>query len=91
MQGANTLINTQDCVLVENTQDGAIGRKHTYTGTTHLVMGSAHAGILVNYPRIFSSWEELHIFSFFLLIIDYFSKILNIYIQRLHLMKALTL
>lgn len=54
MQGVNTLINTQEIALAENTQDGAIGRKHTYTGTTHLVTGSAHVGILKkeNYKQI---------------------------------------
>lgn len=54
MQGANILTNTQEDALAENAQDGAIDRKHTYTGTTHLVMGSVHVGILKkeNYKQI---------------------------------------
>lgn len=53
MQGANTLINTQDCALVEKNQCGARDRKHISIGQTHPVMERVYARILmkVNYGR----------------------------------------
>lgn len=53
MQGVNTLINTQDCALVEKNQCGVRDLKHISTGQIHPVMERVHARILMkaNYGR----------------------------------------